>query len=43
MYYVIDNAYNYLNGDKEILCTVNDGYRALEICTEIQNSLKIKK
>lgn len=42
MYYVVDNAYNYLSGKEEILCTVNDGYKALEICIEIMNKA-IKK
>lgn len=35
LYYAADNIYNFLFKGKHLKCTLEDGYRALEICTKI--------
>ena len=36
MFYAADNIYNYINGEKELLCKVEDAYKALRICRNLQ-------
>jgi predicted dehydrogenase len=35
MKYVVDNAYNFLEGKEELMCTGEDALKALEICYEL--------
>jgi hypothetical protein len=38
MKYVVDNAYNFLEGRESLKCTGEDALRSLEICYELMEA-----
>lgn len=43
LYHGIENIYNHLSYGEKIKCSINDGYKVLKICTELQTKIKNRK